>query len=106
MWLTNDAFTVQYAEEVYTITPREDGKAISLLCPTRKILSSGDTLNLSTLSIELEAQFDGVISCEITHLSGAQRLGPKFDLYPDGKPDVKSEVKKNGKDTTISSGPL
>jgi alpha-D-xyloside xylohydrolase len=50
MWLVNDQFTVQHAEEVYTTTAREDNKAVTLLCPTRKIFSRGDTLNLSTLS--------------------------------------------------------
>ena len=70
MWLTNDAFSVQYAEEVYTVTPRDDGRAVTLLCPTRKILSRGDTLNLATMSVELEAHFDGVISCEVQHFAG------------------------------------
>jgi alpha-D-xyloside xylohydrolase len=106
MWLTSDAFTVQYAEEVYSVKEREDSQAISLLCPTRKIFSRGDTLNLSTLSVDLEAQFDGVISLEVTHLSGAQRLGPDFDLYPDGKPEVTANIKKGDKGTTISSGAL
>jgi alpha-D-xyloside xylohydrolase len=106
MWLTNEAFTVQYAEEVYTVTPREDNKAVSLLCPTRKIFSRGDTLNLGTLSIDVEAQFDGVISLEVTHFAGAKRLGPNFDLFPDGRPDVAAEVNKTEKGTTISSGSL
>lgn len=106
MWLPNEAFTVQYAEEVYTVTPREDGRAITLLCPTRKILSRGDTLNLSTLSIDLEAHFDGVISCEVTHFAGARKLGPSFDLFPGGKPDVEGKVQKSEKGTTISSGAL
>jgi alpha-D-xyloside xylohydrolase len=106
MWLTNEAFTVQYAEEVYTVTPGEDNKAVTLLCPTRKILSRGDTLNLSTLSIDIEAQFDGVISLEVTHFAGAQRLGPNFDLFPDGRPDVAAVVKKGDEGTTISSGAL
>lgn len=106
MWLTSDQHTVQYAEEVYTVTPRDDGKAVTLLCPTRKIFSRGDTLNLATLSIELEAQFDGVISLEVTHFSGARRLGPDFDLFPDGRPDCTSKIDIGDKGTTISSGNL
>ena len=106
MWLVNDRFTVQHAEEVYTVTPREDNKAVTLLCPTRKILSRGDTLNLSTLSVEIEAQFDGVISLEVTHFAGARRLGPDFDLFPDGKPASESQVAKNDKGTTVVSGAL
>jgi alpha-D-xyloside xylohydrolase len=106
MWLTNENFTVQYAEEVYSVTPREDQKGVSLLCPTRKIFSRGDTLNLSTLSIDIEAEIDGVISLEVTHFSGARRLGPNFDLFPDGKPGTTTELKKSDKGTTLSSGAL
>lgn len=42
---------IEYAEEVYRITPTSSGRGISLLCPTRKVMSRGDTLNLGTLSI-------------------------------------------------------
>ena len=42
---------IEYAEEVYRITPTASGKGLSLLCPTRKIMTRGDTLNLSTLSV-------------------------------------------------------
>ncbi|KAF2194257.1 glycoside hydrolase family 31 protein [Zopfia rhizophila CBS 207.26] len=106
MWLVAEDKTVQYAEDIYTVTHREDRKALNLLCPTRKIFSRGDTLNLSTLNIEIEAQFDGVISVEVTHFSGAQRLGPNFDLFPDGKPSCEPKISKSHKGTTISSGAL
>lgn len=97
---------MQYAEEVYTTTPREDGKAVTLLCPTRKIFSRGDTLNLATLSVDIEAQFDGVISLEVTHFSGARRLGPNFELFPDGRPASDGSVEKGENGTTIKSGNL
>jgi alpha-D-xyloside xylohydrolase len=106
MWLTSDQHTVQYAEEVYTVTPREDGKAVNLLCPTKKIFRRGDTLNLATLNVEIEAQFDGVISLEVTHLSGARRLGPDFDLFPDGRPESNGKIFKEEKGTTVTSGQL
>jgi len=51
MWLVAEGKRLEYAEEVYSITEREDGKALSLLCPTRKILQRSDTLNLSTLTL-------------------------------------------------------
>lgn len=50
-WLVAEGVQIQYAEEVYRITPTASGKGISLLCPTRKILNRGNTLNLATLSI-------------------------------------------------------
>ena len=51
MWLAAEGKRLEYAEEVYSITNRDDGKAVSLLCPTKKILSRSDSLNLSTLTI-------------------------------------------------------
>lgn len=106
MWLVVEGKTVQYAEDIYTITEREDGKAINLLCPTRHIYSRGDVLNLSTLSIDIEAQFDGVISLEVSHFTGALRHGPNFDLYSDGRPECDASINKSGKGTTMSSGGL
>lgn len=106
MWLVNNQFTVQHAEEVYTITPREDQKAITLLCPTKKIFSRGDTLNLSTLSIDIEAQFDGVISLEVTHFAGARRLGPDFNLFPQGRPEKIGDIATSPQGTTVTSGSL
>ncbi|GAW26097.1 putative glycoside hydrolase family 31 protein [Rosellinia necatrix] len=49
MWLTAEGMRVEYAEDVYNITETEKG--LSLLCPTKKIRSRGDTLNQSTLTI-------------------------------------------------------
>lgn len=51
MWLPAEGIRSEYAEQVYSVTEREDGKALSLLCPTRKIRARSDSLNLSTLSI-------------------------------------------------------
>jgi alpha-D-xyloside xylohydrolase len=107
MWLVRQDKSVQYAEDIYTITPRADGKALNLLCPTRRINSRGDTLNLATLNVEIEAQFDGVVSLEVTHYAGARRLGPNFDLYPDGKPESAASITKSeAVGTTITSGKL
>lgn len=49
MWLTAEGLGVSYAEEVYSIKKTDRG--LSLLCPTRKIRSRGDSLNLATLTI-------------------------------------------------------
>ncbi|KAK7544496.1 alpha-xylosidase [Phyllosticta citribraziliensis] len=105
MWLTATDKRVEYAEDVYSITPHEN-RALKLLCPTRKVFSRGDTLNLSTLSVDLEAQSDGVISVEVTHFSGARRRGPDFELYPEGRPEVSPSISKGQNGTTLSSGSL
>ncbi|KAK0627443.1 glycoside hydrolase family 31 protein [Immersiella caudata] len=105
-WLAAEGVHAEYAEEVYRISSTSSGKGISLLCPTKKIRSRGDTLNLSTLTIDIEPAFDGVLSVETTHWQGALRRGPHFELFPDGKPEVESSVVKGDKGTTLSSGSL
>lgn len=104
MWLVAADKGVSYAEDVYSITESEDGKSIELLCPVRKILDRGDTLNCPTITIKLEAVFDGVISVEATHWAGQMRRGPNFDLFPDGKPESKASIAKGKTGTTLSSG--
>ncbi|KAI1197851.1 glycoside hydrolase family 31 protein [Nemania serpens] len=104
MWLTAEGMRVEYAEGVYNITQTEKG--LSLLCPTRKIHSRGDTLNQSTLTIDIEAASDGIISIETMHWTGAAIKGPHFDLFPDGRPKIKAQVVKGDKGTTLSAGAL
>ncbi|KAI1871305.1 uncharacterized protein JN550_004750 [Neoarthrinium moseri] len=104
MWLVAEGMQVEYAEEVYETNPTENG--LSLLCPSRKIFSRGDTLNRSTLKIDIEAAFDGVISVETTHWAGAVNRGPHFELYPNGRPKVEAKISKSDKGTSLSSGSL
>lgn len=51
MWLVAEGKRVEYAEEVYSIDEAQDGKKITLLCPTMQIRSRGDTLNRPTLTV-------------------------------------------------------
>ncbi|KAI1770379.1 glycoside hydrolase family 31 protein [Hypoxylon cercidicola] len=104
MWMVAEGMRVEYAEEVYDTTETEKG--LSLLCPSRKIRSRGDTLNTSTLTVDLEAPHDGIISVETTHWAGATRKGPHFDLFPGGQPKFEPKVVKGDKGTTLSSGSL
>ncbi|MCJ1331882.1 hypothetical protein MMC10_008574 [Thelotrema lepadinum] len=106
MWVVAADKRVEYAEEVYRIDQREDGKALSLICSTRKIYSRGDTLNLSTLSVDVEAAFDGVISLEVTHWKGARRRGPNFELFPDGRPSNDATIHNVKSGTILQSGSL
>ncbi|KFA47785.1 hypothetical protein S40293_09032 [Stachybotrys chartarum IBT 40293] len=106
MWLPAEDLHVEYAEEVYEITPQEDQQSLSLLCPTRKIFSRGNTLNQPTVTLDIKAEIDGVISLQATHFDGAQLKGPHFELFPDGKPTVDGQVVKGDKGTTLSSGSL
>lgn len=49
MWTMADGLLAEYAEEVYSITPIEDG--VQLLCPTKKVFTRGDTLNVATITM-------------------------------------------------------
>ncbi|KAK3945550.1 putative glycoside hydrolase [Diplogelasinospora grovesii] len=112
MWLVAEGMRVEYAEDIHAITPTPSGNGgLSLLCPTKHIRSRGDTLNLSTLTIDIEPEFDGVLSVEVTHWSGSVRRGPHFDLYPHGKPSPANSIapqaiSKSASGTSLSSGSL
>lgn len=107
MWLVAEGMRPEYAEEVYSIIERPDGKALGLLCPTRKIRERGDTLNLPTLTIDVRAPFDGVISVETTHWKGTLNPGPHFDLYPAGKPETSDTAITTTKSSiTLASGSI
>lgn len=51
MWLPIEGKRTEYAEDIYTISQRPDGRALSLLCPTKHVRSRGDTLNLPTVTL-------------------------------------------------------
>ncbi|KAI0540275.1 glycoside hydrolase family 31 protein [Xylaria digitata] len=104
MWLTAEGMRVEYAEDIYYTTETEKG--LRLLCPTRKIFNRGDTLNQSTLTIDIEAASDGIISVETTHWAGEALKGPNFDLFPSGQPKIQPQITKGDKGTTLCAGPL
>lgn len=106
MWLPAEGVRTEYAEDVWEITPQADQQALSLLCPTKHILSRGDTLNQPTVTLNVKAEMDGVISIESTHWAGAQNKGPHFELFPDGKPMIEGKISKGDKGTTLQSGCL
>ena len=123
MWLPIEGKRIEYAEDIYAITKRPDGRALSLLCPTKHVQSRGHTLNLATITLvgkfcishrwtkrsrfqDIEAIFDGVIAVEATHWSGATDAGPHFDLFPAGKPQDGASISVSDKGTTLSSGSL
>lgn len=106
MWLPAEGVRTEYAEEVYELTAGPGSRNMNLLCPTRCIRSRGDTLNQPTLTLELKAEFDGVISLEATHWAGAQRRGPNFQLFPRGKPQEEGVIVEKTQSTTLRSGTL
>lgn len=106
MWLPAAGMKLDYAEEVYDIATHDDQQRLSLLCPVKQIRSRGDTLNQPTVTVDIKAEMDGVVSVESTHWAGAQNKGPHFDLYPQGKPSIQAKIVKSDKGTTLESGSL
>lgn len=51
MWLPAQNVRAEFAEEVYEITPSQDGQSLSLLCPVKQIRRRGDTLNQPTVTL-------------------------------------------------------
>src|ERR1700761_5440322 len=106
MWLIAADKRVEYAEHIYSITDGGNGRSMQLLCPTKHIRSRGDTLNCPTLTIQLEAEFDGVISVEVSHWSGALRRKPNFELFPEQKPKCDASITHGENGSTLTSGKL
>jgi len=67
MWLVAEGVRPEYAEEIYSVNEREDGKGLSLLCPTKKMRERSDSLNLATLTIVSMACHPGDV--ELTNSS-------------------------------------
>lgn len=57
-----DNVRLEYAEEVRKLSWNADGTAMNLLCPSKKIRSRGDTLNLPVFNIVRIKQFDQGLS--------------------------------------------
>lgn len=74
MWLPIEGKRTEYAEDVYTVTQRPDGRALSLLCPTKHVRSRGDTLNMPTVTLVSTLQASNrlimalIIPCRISKL--------------------------------------
>jgi alpha-D-xyloside xylohydrolase len=62
MWLVAADKRPEYAEEVYSVAEHPAGNALSLLCPTKKILQRADSLNLPTLTIVFPPLHNNVLN--------------------------------------------
>ncbi len=84
MKFTNGCWLMQ--EGVQSFSPAHvyaadiNDERASLLCPTQRIVSRGDTLGGVNLTIEISAPMDGVLRVCMTHHAGVQHRGPAFEL--------------------------
>lgn len=86
-WLTRPEFEMNYATEWHR-TRRTEG-CLSVLAPTRRVASRGDTLNSATLTVTFTSPMEGVILTEIVHFAGEARHAPAFETV-DERPCVEA----------------
>ncbi|WP_249872957.1 hypothetical protein, partial [Oceanobacillus saliphilus] len=59
---------------------------------------------MSALTLDISASSPGIIAIEATHWAGARELGPHFELYPHGQPEVIPSIDQGDLHVTLSSG--
>jgi alpha-D-xyloside xylohydrolase len=106
MWFVREGLKVEYAVEVSieNIEVRNGGRTLHLLCPTRHVRGKMNSIDISALTIDITATSPGIISVETTHWAGARRLGPAYQLYPHGQPDVSAAVERGQDEISLTSG--
>lgn len=77
MWLPIEGKRTDYAEDIYTVTQRPDGRALTLLCPTKHVRSRGDTLNLPTVTLVSMLKPSNML---ITTLNIQYRISKPFSM--------------------------
>ena len=123
MWLVRDDFKLEFAEDIRKIDINEENSSISLLCPTKKILTRGDTLDRATVTIvplptrvhsffpnilqDLKAEAEDIISVTATHWKGTVQKGPNYPLFPSGSTSAQTSITQTPTgSTTLTSGSL
>ena len=77
-WLNAESVNVFGAAQVYECRVDED--RVTLICPTMKIRTRGDTLGGVALTVEITAPMPGVLRVRTTHYAGVLDHGPAFEL--------------------------
>jgi alpha-D-xyloside xylohydrolase len=77
-WLAREGFDVRHPRQARDARASEF--ELSVLAPTRTIITRGDTLNTPAATITLSAAAEGVIRVRIEHHAGTRDPGPEFAL--------------------------
>ncbi|MCR5271742.1 MAG: alpha-xylosidase [Lachnospiraceae bacterium] len=100
-WILQEGFAAFSPKQVYEKHLKED--ELTIVAPTSKIVTKGDTLGGILLTIKISAPMDGVIRVQTFHHMGVVDRSPKFELELSGG---HMEVSSEGNITTVKSGSL
>ncbi|WP_112180631.1 alpha-xylosidase [Paraliobacillus zengyii] len=96
-WLTKEGFTINHP---YVIRDTSETKDIlTLYAPCKVIKDRGDTLNTSSLTIQLSSPLEDVIRVRAWHHKGAKNKTPNFELIDNSIP--LNFTTENGAEETI-----
>jgi alpha-D-xyloside xylohydrolase len=107
IWFDREDHSIYNAVEVGDVSTTD--QSIRALCTIRHVRDRGDTLNKPTIAVSLSSPYPGIVAASATHFKGVRITEPRFELFPDGKPqsDAKSPtVKKAEGVATLESGGL
>src|SRR5579859_7349670 len=77
-WRLRPGVTAHYPAQAYDV--EAGGDRLTIYAPARTIGQRGDTLNTALLTVELWSPLEDVIGVRLTHFSGRQSRGPRFEL--------------------------
>ncbi|HEY5981583.1 MAG TPA: alpha-xylosidase [Microlunatus sp.] len=102
-WMMRPGFTTLRPRDVDGVV--DTGHSLVVHCPTAKIRSRGDTLNLPSLTVTFTTPAADVIGVEIEHFAGLADRGPSFEIQRDDvRPEI--EIPDDGGAVTFRSGSL
>ncbi|KAF8607761.1 alpha-glucosidase [Ceratobasidium sp. AG-I] len=105
LWLLREGVKPAFGMSVVKEDAKDD--ALNLHVATRPIRHRGDTLGGPLLDIQITSPLEGVIGVNIGHFAGKKKLGPNFELFPDGAPTKpKLQINKSETGTSLVSGGL
>lgn len=106
IWFERDGHSIYNAVEVGDVNTQDD--SIRALCTIRHVEDRGDTLNKPTISVSLSSPAPGIIAASATHFKGTKEREPRFELFPDGRPECVPAAKVSTHDgaVTLHAGEL
>lgn len=77
-WQAREGMHPQFAAHAYDVWPGEG--TMTAYAPTKRIVTRGDVLNRTLLTVEYSAPIPDVVTVKVTQHAGAPDRGPHFEL--------------------------
>ena len=101
-WQMREGVTGHFAAAVQEVVVEPD--ALTVVAPTKRIATRGDTLNLPLITVRLSAPLPNVIGVRMVHHKGERVMPPSFELAPPDRHEV--SIEDGAQAATITSGAL